>query len=35
MKRLIGIVGATGSIEAVSTVLGMLPHDFPAPILGS
>jgi chemotaxis response regulator CheB len=29
----VGIVGASGSLQAIPTILSMLPSDFPAPIL--
>ena len=31
--RLIGMLSATGGVEALEEILGSLPHDFPAPIL--
>ena len=31
--RIVGIVGATGSLQAIPTILSMLRRDFPAPIV--
>jgi chemotaxis response regulator CheB len=31
--RMVGIVGASGVLQAIPTILSMLPQDFPAPIL--
>ena len=30
---MVGIVGASGSLQAMPTILSMLPHDFPAPVV--
>jgi hypothetical protein len=30
---MVGIVGASGVLQAIPTILSMLPRDFPAPIL--